>query len=107
MGEGSGQMGSCRCVVASRRPRHLEIQVDILAVELSFEFFIRICGLQMRDTGGGEYLDFETAILHRISILIYLASWFGLESHVVKINWVCLVSRTPCPCFRNMVPAIP
>ena len=51
-------------VVVAAVSCHLEIQVDILAGELYFEFFIWFGGR------GERSLEMETGVLHRISIQI-------------------------------------
>ena len=53
----------------------LEIQVDILAGELYLEF------VPMELGPGGSSGNFETGVLHRISIPFKWAEWFGLGSH--------------------------
>ena len=58
-----------------RRRRHLEFQVDILAGELYLEF------VPMELGPGGSSGNFETGVLHRISIPFIWAEWFGLGSH--------------------------
>ena len=58
-----------------RRQRHLEVQVDILAGELYLEF------VPMELGPGGSSGNFETGVLHRISIPYIWARWFGLGSH--------------------------
>ena len=58
-----------------RRRRHLEIQVDIQARELYLEF------VPMDLDSDETSRDIDTAVLHRISVRIIWAEWFGLGSH--------------------------
>ena len=55
--------------------RHLEIQVDIQARELYLEFVLM--DLDSDETSR----DIDAAVLHRISIRIIWAEWFGLGTH--------------------------
>ena len=83
-----------------RRRRHLEIQVDIQARELYLKFFTWFCGRCER------YLRMETGVLHRISIQILWAQWFGLGSHFQKSACFDLNSKVtmlvfPGTCSKN------
>ena len=98
--DGPGLWPDGRVVGTSRRRRRrlLGIQVDIQARKLYLEFFTWFW------CHGERYLRMETRVLHRISIQILWALWFGLRSHFQKSACFDFHSKVTILIFQEHVP---